>query len=274
MAKKKAGKSRSIKRTVGAAVSNTLSRMLRSRKRGVQRRNKRKRIARKLAKRGAIIFSPGKGLIPNETYVNVSYFDSQTVPSGTFSTSLYRYNCNDYHDPNLSGIGTEGFGHDQMKVFYDRYEVVGAKIMVEFIPNDAQQIDATATVASQRVNDCFVGVYIENPGESFPTQLSTAMANGMGKWKPIAHYSGPFEARPQRQVITAKWSIRKARAENTEHDDSEWQAAFEASPSLRNAFRVMAGRMTGANTNAYHINVKLDYIVRCFQKKNTIAYTV
>ncbi len=274
MAKKKAGQSRNIKRTVGAAVSNTINRMFRSRKKGVQRRAKQKRIARKLAKRGAIIFSPGKGLIPNETYVNVSYYDHKTIPGGNFSTSVYRYNCNDYHDPNLSGTGTEGFGHDQMKVFYDRYEVVGARILVEILPATLEQLDATSTNTPSAVNDTFCGLYIENPGEAFPTQLSTAMANGMGQWKPIAYHQSPYEARPGRQLLTAKWSIRKAKAENPEHDDNEWQAAFEASPVLKNAFRIMTGRMSGTNVLEYHVNVKLDYIVRCFQKKNTIAYTV
>lgn len=57
-------------------------------------------------------------------------------PADTF-LGTYIFSANGVYDPNITGIGHQPSGFDQLMTMYDHFVVIGAKITVTFVNNDA-----------------------------------------------------------------------------------------------------------------------------------------
>lgn len=79
---------------------------------------------------GVAVRKPGlMGLRPT---FNHAYFENVALtPGGTNTT--YAFNANSLYDPNVSGVGHQALGFDQIKILYQHYCVMKARFKVTVI---------------------------------------------------------------------------------------------------------------------------------------------
>lgn len=77
--------------------------------------------------------------VPDRTMVKMVYaqFYSLSPGSGNFAVQIMRGNS--IHDPDLTGVGHQPYGHDQWANFYEYYRVVSSKIEVNAVSNDTSE---------------------------------------------------------------------------------------------------------------------------------------
>jgi len=60
----------------------------------------------------------------------LKYCDTFTINPGVGSVGTYVFSANGLYDPNISGLGHQPYGFDQLAALYNHYMVVGSKITV------------------------------------------------------------------------------------------------------------------------------------------------
>lgn len=61
---------------------------------------------------------------------NLRYCDNQTIDCGAGVSGDYVFSANGMYDPNITGVGHQPSGFDQMMTFFDHYCVTGSKCTV------------------------------------------------------------------------------------------------------------------------------------------------
>lgn len=105
--------------------------------------------------------------VPDKTYTKVVYYASgHTIDPGVSGAAVsYDYGANCLYDPNITGVGHQPTGFDQMMAFYNKYYVTRCKAIVAFRGTDATY-------------NTTVGLYVSRG--SFPTDLVEIIENGNG----------------------------------------------------------------------------------------------
>lgn len=101
------------------------------RKRSSTQMTKRKRRVKKrrtLPKRRRSSFAK---TFPKSMAVQMTYCDEITVPNRDAGSAPYTFRLNSIFDPDFTGTGHQPRGHDQYATIYQKYCVVGAKVLVE-----------------------------------------------------------------------------------------------------------------------------------------------
>lgn len=102
-----------------------------------RRRRRRKRRKNKHAKVNTLI-ARGPRVVPDQMFVKMSYLDisaKDTLALGALSNYIYRGNS--AFDPEQAVGGGQPLGFDQWSAFYNRYQIMGSKIEVEYLPDPA-----------------------------------------------------------------------------------------------------------------------------------------
>lgn len=112
-------------------------------------------------KKGGELISRAFPIFPDRTKRMLSYCDVQyNITSGALSAGNYVYSANGLWDPNVTGVGHQPMGFDQMMVFYNHYTVTRAKIIVDFrsqtaglggFASIATRADSTTLTDPQRI---------------------------------------------------------------------------------------------------------------------------
>ena len=87
-----------------------------------KKRNYRKKANAKLYKE--------LGPLKTQQLVKFNYGEHFDINPGAGTAGQYVFSCNGLFDPNISGIGHQPRGFDQVMTLYDHYVVVGSKITV------------------------------------------------------------------------------------------------------------------------------------------------
>lgn len=76
--------------------------------------------------------------MPRTLRTTLRYYDFSHAlnPSAGGAAATYVFSANGLFDPDITGVGHQPVGFDQLMAFYDHYTVVGAKITVDFQNND------------------------------------------------------------------------------------------------------------------------------------------
>lgn len=98
-----------------------------------KRMGRRRRLVRrsKYTKGGSGVIRALKTLtVPDKIIVKLPY--SELVTFGdALGVQDYVFNLNSIYDPNRTGVGHQPLGYDQWAQFYNRYRVLGAKVVVQ-----------------------------------------------------------------------------------------------------------------------------------------------
>lgn len=68
------------------------------------------------------------GPLKTQQLVKFTYADSFTLNPAAALADQYIYSCNGIYDPDITGIGHQPRGFDQVMSLYDHYVVIGAKL--------------------------------------------------------------------------------------------------------------------------------------------------
>lgn len=146
------------------------------------------------------------------------YEQDYKLSHATGAKQDYFFFANSLFDPNSTGTGHQPMGFDQMMLFYEHYCVTRAKLLVEFINDDAA---------------AKVGVYL-SPDAVSSTDVSKAIENGLIKTKVIdsdvaAGGTGQRVTRMEIDVDIAKYLGKRSAQDLI--DDSECRGSATASPT-------------------------------------------
>jgi hypothetical protein len=111
-------------------------------------------------------------------YTKLRYNEAHTFGAGSTANfaSNYKYCLNSLYDPNVSGVGHQPMGFDNLMSIYEKYTVVGAKITVCFIGD--------TTVPS------VCGLRLVDGNETAVADKKRAIENGDSSWRYMTTANG------------------------------------------------------------------------------------
>lgn len=127
----------------------------------------------------------------------------------------YVFSCNGLFDPNITGVGHQPRGFDQLMVLYDHYVVIGAKIVVTFSTTDPAgdgnmcgvtvRDNSTALTTANSIMEAryisYGGLGGETNGPPISVELSVNPNYFLGRSKPLSDpdLKGSASANPVEQ---------------------------------------------------------------------------
>lgn len=128
--------------------------------------------------------------------VRHNYFEYFNVLTGGLGVKgTYTFQINGMFDPNISGVGHQPIGFDQMSAMYGRYNVVAAKIKLKAWTGDVNETMCVGLVINEESN---LNTYS-------PAQL---IENGSMSYR-ILPTGGTDMSNQQVFILTAKVSVKK-----------------------------------------------------------------
>lgn len=73
----------------------------------------------------------------SNTYVNFRYHELIRITPNAAVTQVYVFSCNGLYDPDITGIGHQPSGFDEMMGLFDHYCVVKSNIQAQFVNKDS-----------------------------------------------------------------------------------------------------------------------------------------
>lgn len=222
-------------------------------------RRQRKRYAKR---RGKPTVNVNRALSPfAQRYMcKMKYAEIRQI-SGPIGGGLvqYNWNLNSIYDPNLSGVGHQPYGYDQLADVYNRYRVYRVDYAISAYNSDSSV--NYSVIAALPANEALTGTLgvseiMENPRAKYITQAPNASL----------------------KVLRGSISIPSLVGRNKQQymSDDRYQATFGSSPSEQAVLNVMAGTITGNTgnggtaTNTMNLSISLVYHVEMFDVKNQI----
>ncbi len=85
------------------------------------------------------VFAPRRSLLGNSRVVKLKYCETTQIPVDLIGLpGLVAFNILNIQDPNFSSGGHQPRGYDQLESLWNRYNVLGARITVNFMPSNTQ----------------------------------------------------------------------------------------------------------------------------------------
>lgn len=159
--------------------------------------------------------------------------------------------ANGLFDPDITGIGHQPVGFDQMMAMYDHYVVTKAKIVAEFVNIDASNRQ-TAAIAIVDDSTTYTDIrrYIENGSCAF-TMLDVAETANAQKTLTM-------------EVNPLTWQGRKGKL-----SDPELKGNAASNPSELCSFQLVAEPLTSTDSAAVLASVTIYYDTTFFERKKT-----
>jgi hypothetical protein len=173
-------------------------------------------------------------------------FSFTTGAAGVMGTSQLM-SLNSLFDPNITGVGHQPYGFDQLSTWYKRYLVLRARItLVATTPGSAADI----TVAWKLDNpDNFLSM----AGQSVD-RITEAPMIGTG----LVTSSGNSRVFTV-NIETLPWQVLGITRAQYLQQQNTYGALISASPSLQPTFEVAAGSLSGAAAEAVVIQIVISY---------------
>lgn len=81
--------------------------------------------------------------------VRHNYFDNFQLTTTAGTKGVYTFQINGMNDPNISGVGHQPIGFDQMAGFFGRYNVIGVNMKIKFWNRDADETMAVGLIVNE-----------------------------------------------------------------------------------------------------------------------------
>lgn len=161
------------------------------------------------------------GTLPTVVKCSFKYGDIYNIASGATGVSnAHVFSCNGLYDPDITGVGHQPRGFDQIMALYDHYTVIASKIKVQYWIRPAQTGQAAVGISVQDDNTVFTDYrdYMESPnnvtiqlspdGDRSKTLVSQINPNKfLGRSKPLAdsQLKGSSTGNPTEQCYFHVW---------------------------------------------------------------------
>lgn len=177
---------------------------------GRVRKRKRGRYATPTAKAEAYQRSITSGQVPRGVFpatrkVTHKYVGSGLISAGAGLGNAHVWSANSLYDPDVTGVGHQPYGRDEMVVIYGKYRVTEARIRVSFF-------NTSSCLASVRVDDLSTVITngelaLERPFVKWSPVGTTKQAQFVSKYRPemfgikdISEQEANAASAPARQV--------------------------------------------------------------------------
>lgn len=140
-----------------------------------------KRYKKKTTKR-TYKASPYRSLsspMPMSITSKLKYDSAWTLDPAAGSAAVHVFSANGLYDPDITGVGHQPRGFDQIMTMYDHYQVTGAKITVQFLGSNANTSGMICFVSTQDAAPTLTPTdYMESNKVSFNGIVQTAATTG------------------------------------------------------------------------------------------------
>lgn len=110
--------------------------------------------------RRVVRYTFSKAPVPNRMATKLRYVEYTTLDPGAAGlAAVHIVTANGCYDPNISGVGHQPRGFDQLMTFYDHYTVVSSKITVDFANPTASATNSLAIGIALKDNNTPYGNY-------------------------------------------------------------------------------------------------------------------
>ncbi len=180
-------------------------------------RRRRKRNFRRRRKRpfrnqqGALSLSL---ITPKLRLVKLRYKECIVYNPGVGVVSTNTFSCNSIFDPNVTGVGHQPYGADQMALLYNTYRVLGSKLVIQFSCNAPTElaviVGITKNTDSSLILTGGLDAIMERPGvvtRMLPASTSMILSEtfslkqAFGKNSNALSFASSNDASPQSQMF-------------------------------------------------------------------------
>ena len=195
------------------------------------------------------------GAFPKRKIAYIAYSDSFSLSYGIGGTAATHTFCvNDIFDPDLSGVGHQPLGRDQLADIYGRYQVLAATIRVDFV--------ATAS-GSAGTAVCGIDCTDDPTAE---TNRDTLVERPRSVYKMLSDSdSGPATCQ-----VWKKWTLWNDVGATAYNNQGNYGANTGVSPGHRQFFHVYASSPTGT-AGACQAVIRINYRVMFTEPKPLTA---
>lgn len=192
-------------------------------------------------------------LLPLSKYARLPYYDSNslTAPANGLSTA-YVFTANGLYDPNISGVGHQPMGFDQLMLFYEHYCVLSAKITVNFYNVD---ID----------DHCVVGILIA-PDATIETSPSKLNENGML----VKKFAEPNTSGSSHTSATVSVNLGKVNGKKDVTAEDDMRGDIASNPTEQTYIHIFVYNITSANTVVIPFECTIEYTAKFTEPRKMI----
>jgi len=178
------------------------------------------------------------------------YCDFVTMNPGLGGVGSYSFACNGLHDPNITGIGHQPYGYDQMGLLYNHYEVLSSRIKITIPSSDylIPTILLTKVDADGNFNTVNPALLMEQPDVKFTIGIPEQV---------------------KAMVVKNSWSQKKYFGDRKSGDSTLCGSITSATnPTDMSFFLIGFGPMDPLfDGPLVQVAVEMDYVVRFFEPK-------
>lgn len=215
------------------------------------KRKRRKRTKRKDRKTTASVYQKSVPLPLGKSYkFHTRYVDKNVVidPTAGGVPATHVFSLNGLYDPDITGVGHQPIGFDELMVMYDHYCVIGARVRITFSNTSNQyqqlciaQIKDTATTS---------------------TESNEIIENGNCKYTTLGALSG---GQGNREIVI-KASPSKFFGRNVMEGD-KYQGTVSSNPADQLYLHLQCGPLTAVDAGPVYATVDIEYIAMLTEPK-------
>lgn len=225
------------------------------------RRNKRRKLRRSSSnkKKNVVVNLPSKrtrakvpsGPFPAVYITKMRYVDTITMDPTSAESGGYVYHqfrANSIYDPDLTGVGHQPRGRDEMSALYLKYCVIGSKITVKFLSRDNLYGLVTAVDLTNDTQVPFIDIQDILEQQSVKTRV-------LGKESSMV-------------VMRKGFSAKKFFAAASVLNEDTLTALYGSNPARVACYNIYAGTaVDGQDSGSCEAVVTIDYIVASFEPR-------
>ncbi len=185
-------------------------------------------------------------LIPKKAIRRLRYHTQVNINPGAGVAGYHIFSANGMFDPDITGVGHQPMGFDQMMVMYDHYHVIGAKCVARFYNTDA----ASATPA-------WVGISCTDDALLSSSSVEKLVESGKTTKKFLMK---PATGGANYQTVTKKCSPPKYTSVSKPLSENNLSGSATANPVEQVYFAVWIGPVDSTDLGNYGLVVTIDYI--------------
>lgn len=174
----------------------------------------------------------------------------QLNPGAAGIAANYLFSANGLYDPNITGVGHQPIGFDQLVgVMYDHYVVIGAKITCIFTNTDATNAQI-----------CGVMLRDDNSTDTDPAKI---IENGNCKYTSVSQAGSG----PNQKKLVVGCNPNKFLGHSKPLSDDVVKGDSSGNPSEQAYFNVFAFPTTASDASPVEVMVVIDYTAILFEPK-------
>lgn len=202
-----------------------------------------------------------RGGFPDVQLAKLRYCAEKNINAGSGLIGSHNFACNDLVDPDVTGVGHQPMGFDQMKAVYSNWQVVGSKITVRYAPT-----------GTSNVNSAYGCVIVSDTGTEAAGLADASELLEMEHRGKIAMFGGYFSSNVKGggpPVVSATWSLKKwlGQKKGASYED-EFAGHDNTGPTTIPKYEVVMATVGSNDPGDITFNVTIDYLVRFSSPKD------